>query len=428
MADQANGPASAGRALQAPRPADAGPFALAAVGLLTAFALLQAVTQNNFPDFFIYRAGAELGLHHESPYRLDPIRQRVAEQFPDSTPQVGDTEQEKEDRLVNNCGFFLPPQAVGVFAPFAAVPYPAAKVLWALTTGLSAAAVLLLLRTFGTRPPDSLIGRLIPLFLMLNFLTIGIVVVGQTTLLCVGCVAAGQWCFERRRPLLGAVLWAVPFVKPHLALPLLPLAWYLGGWKRAAAVAGVVGGLNLTGCLIAGVSPREYLEFLGASHSTVAFNLVERNYEITGWNRLVFVVTEWFGRPVAVQQTAWVTMGSYLVWFGLVIGRVAVAGEQPTAAWAAAAAAAAAVVCPQVLGYEALMLAVAVPWVRELFAGGWRVRGWAAVVVLGMQAIPFQVADKFGIDFHRPLGGALFAVLVLVGPIRVSRDPEGIAG
>jgi hypothetical protein len=392
-------------------------FAVAAVGLLTAFALFQALTQNNFPDFFIYRAGAELALQRQSPYRLEPIRERVAEQFPDANPKPTDTEQEKADRLVNNCGFFLPPQAVVVFAPFAAVPYPVAKVLWAAVTGLSAAAVLLLLRTFGTRPPDSLIGRLIPLFLLLNFLTIGVVVVGQTTLLCVGCVVAGQWCFERRWPLLGALLWAIPFVKPHLALPLLPLAWYLGGWKRAASVAGVVAGLNVAGCLIAGVTPQDYLQFLADSHRTVAFNLVERNYEITGWNRLLFVVSEWLGRPVVIQQSAWVTLGSYLVWFGLVIGRVAAAGEWPSAAWAAAAAVAGAVVCPQVLGYEALILAVAVPWVRELFAGGWRVRGWAAVVVLGSQAIPFQVADKVGIDFHRPLGVALFAVLVLVGPI-----------
>ncbi|HJZ55298.1 MAG TPA: glycosyltransferase family 87 protein, partial [Gemmataceae bacterium] len=271
---------------------------LAAVGLLTVFALFLAVSTNNFPDFFIYRAGAELGLRGESPYRLEPIRERVGEQFPDANPKPDAKEEVKADALVNNCGFFLPPQAIVVFAPFAAVPYSTAKVLWSLTTGLSAAAVLLLLRTFGNSPPRSLIGQLVPLFLLLNFLTIGIVFVGQTTLLCVGCVAAGQWCFERKWLVPGAVLWAIPFIKPHLALPLLPLAWYLGGWKRAAAITGVVAGLNLAGCLIAHVSPREYLEFLGASHGTVAFNLVSRNYEIASWNRLLYVMTEALGEPV----------------------------------------------------------------------------------------------------------------------------------
>ena len=292
-----------------------------------------------------------------------------------------------------------------------------------MVIGLSAAAVLLLLRTFGTSPPHSLIGRLIPLFLLLNFLTIAIVFIGQTTLLCLGCVAAGQWCFERKWPILGAVLWAIPFLKPHLALPLLPLAWYLGGWKRAAAIAGVVAGLNLAGCLIAGVSPGEYLEFLRSMHGSVAYNRVERNYGITGWNRTLFVVSAWFDRPVAIQQTAWVTLGSYVVWFGLAIGRVAISGKLPSAAWAAAAAMAGAVVCPQVLGYEALMLAVAVPWVRELFVGGWRFRGWAAVIVLGMQAIPIQTLDAVGFTFHAPLGAALFAILVLVGPLNTRASP-----
>ena len=92
-------------------------FGYAAVGLLTLFALLQALAQNKFPDFFIYRTGAELALHRESPYDLNKIRAAVGAQFPDANPKDTDTENEKADRLVNNCGFFLPPQAVVVFNP-----------------------------------------------------------------------------------------------------------------------------------------------------------------------------------------------------------------------------------------------------------------------------------------------------------------------
>jgi hypothetical protein len=68
------------------------------------------------------------------------------------------------------------------------------------------------------------------------------------------------------------------------------------------------------------------------------------------------------------------------------------------------------------LGYEALVLLLGVPWVRELFADGPRAWGWAAVALLGLQTVPFPVFDKVGFDFHRPLGVALFATLVLLGP------------
>ena len=64
------------------------------------------------------------------------------------------------------------------------------------------------------------------------------------------------------------------------------------------------------------------------------------------------------------------------------------------------------------------MLILAVPWARDLFAGGRRAWGWAAVLLLGLQAVlPIQVLDAIGFDFHRPLGAALFAVLVLAGPL-----------
>src|SRR5262249_37451250 len=157
-------------------------------------------------------------------------------------------------------------------------PYPIAKVLWAVVMGLSAAGVLLLFRTFGGERPRSLIGQLAPVLLLLNLLTLAGIVVGQTPLLAVGCVAAGQWCFENRRAVLGSVLWAIPFIKPHLALPLIPLAWYLGGWKRAAGVVAAVAGLNLLGCLLAGRSPLllvEYLEFIGSAHKSVIWNRAE---------------------------------------------------------------------------------------------------------------------------------------------------------
>ena len=50
---------------------------------------------------------------------------------------------------------------------------------------------------------------MLPLILSFNYLTVLVVELGQTSLLFTGCVAAGLWCFERKRPALGVLLWAI---------------------------------------------------------------------------------------------------------------------------------------------------------------------------------------------------------------------------
>lgn len=385
--------------------------AFAAAGLVFAFALLQ-VNANGQPDFFIYRFGAQLGLRGESPYDTAKVRAAAAEQFPD--PDAG------PDSFVNNCGYFLPPMAVLLYAPFALLPLSAAKIVWAVLSAIAAFGIARLPKRFCTIaqagmpvPPSNWLW-LLPFLLVVNFLTLAIVQVGQTTLVVVGCVAIGQWCFEKGRPTIGILLWSVAFIKPHIALPLVPLAWYLGGWKRAAALVAVVGIGNLLAATIVGGSPlflREYLDFLAAGHKSVAFNLAERNPEITSWNRLLFVIT-----GVLIEQTATTTFASYLIWFGLVLGRCAWSGTTPSAAWAAAAAAVGAVFCPQVLAYESLVLVLAVPWVLELE----RRQALLAGLLLAVQLIPFNMMEAIGIEFHRPLAVALLAGLILLGPLTKS--------
>src|SRR5205823_2963222 len=154
-----------------------------------------------------------------------------------------------------------------------------------------------------------------------NYLTLAVIELGQTSLLFVGCAAGGLWCFERKRGAAGVALWSVCFVKPHLALPLLPLAWYLGGWKRAAALLGVVAALNLIGATVVGGSPlflRDFLVYLGSTHKAVVFNRAELNPEITSWNRLLYALTE----PVAggrflVELSATTTVAGFAGWFAL---------------------------------------------------------------------------------------------------------------
>src|SRR5205814_9594823 len=117
------------------------------------------------PDLFIYRAGAGLGLRGVSPYDSARIAALVAEKYPDV-----DRDKPDDEKLVNNCGFFVPPLAVFVFAPFAALPWRAAKLLWALVNALAAAAICLAPRLFrrpGDPPPGPpLVWHIVPVILL----------------------------------------------------------------------------------------------------------------------------------------------------------------------------------------------------------------------------------------------------------------------
>jgi hypothetical protein len=391
-------------------------FAIGSLSVGVNAGLLPSLFPSQTPDFFIIRSGAVIALRGESPYQPELVRALVAEQFP------------SDSQLIANSAFFLPPATLLLYAPLAALPYPAAKLVWALGLIVCAVAVLQVLRTFGTRWPSSPAEQFLPLILLLNYLTLAIVELGQTSFLFVGCAAAGQCFFERglnapRRhrlfECLGAFLWAVPFIKPHLALALLPLAWYLGGWRRVALILVFVAALNVLGCLMIGRSPLflwDYVHYLGQTHKHVIFNRAEFNPTITSWNRLLFAL----GGPL-VELTAVTTLAGYLVWFWLAACRCAFVGRPPSAAWAAAIAAVGGVLCSQVLIYELLLLAFAIPWIRGLFASDQRSRGWLATSLLCVQFIPVGGLAAHGINFHPALGVALLAALVLTGPVESDR-------
>jgi hypothetical protein len=374
--------------------------------LLFAFALYQGLGTNHARDYFIYRLGAELAARGETPYDIPKIRQDVAAAYPE------DDENTKE--FVANCGYFLPPMAVLVFLPLAIIPVAAAKVCWAAVIGIAG--------FFITQLPGRLLRGdsphaanrslfLLPFVLVLNPLALAVVFVGQVTLLSVGCVAAGLWCLNRGRPYLSAVLWVLPFMKPHVALPLIPLLWFLAGWRPTALLVALVIGLNVAGETFVGGSPLflgDYLAYLSDAHKVVAFNRVELNKTITSWNRLLLSA----GGPL-VELSATTTIAGYLVWFGMAIGRVALAGARPAASWMVAVAAVGSVLCSQVLVYELLILALVIPWVRDLFANGYRFFGWFAIGLLSIQLIP---QGALGFSFPPSLGVALLAAAVLVGP------------
>jgi hypothetical protein len=355
---------------------------------------------------YIFWLGAELAARGENPYDVPRVRTHIAAQFPD----------ENAKEFVNNSGYFLPPMAVFVFMPFAMLPWMSAKVAWAVVIGLAGYFIARLPGLLEGTTASRLALVLIPFLLLLNPLALAVVVVGQYTLLFVGCVAAGLFAFERGKPYLATALWVLPFVKPHLAIPLIPLAWYLGGWRPAALLVALLGVLNLAGAWVAGGSPlflRDYFAYLPTAREVVEFNRVEMNPNITSWNRLVFA----WGGPL-VELGAWRIIAGYMVWFGLIIGRCAVTNTLPSAAWAAAATAVGGVLCAQVLVYELLFLAVAVPWLRDLFASGYRLRAWLAIVLMAVHLLPGKVLEPIRADdYYHSLTVVLLAVLVLVGPV-----------
>jgi hypothetical protein len=378
-----------------------------------AFAIhLPHLLGNFHQDFFIYRAGAYLGLRG-SPYDQPALVELVRGQYP------GD------DKLIENCGFFLAPQTVAVFAPFTALPWPIAKAAWSLLSfGLAGLAVWHL-RAFTTNPDRS--QRFVPLVAGAFLLNPNIVTgmpVGQTSLAFFACVVLGEAAYQAGWRRLAGLLWAIPFCKPHLALPLIPLAWYLGGWRRAAELVLWVGALNLLGGLLGTGSPmlvKDYLDHLTNAHKAVIFNRVGWNFQITSWNRLLF---GWTG--VEYDLSAVSTLLGYAVWAALVLGRVFLAKGRPTPAWAAAVAAVGALLCCQVLAYELVLLGLVAPHVLDLAAAGRR--GWVLVflVLLGLASVPFEViaalgeGGRFGrwegaVTSHRSTAVALLAVALLVG-------------
>jgi hypothetical protein len=386
------------------------------VAALTAAAVVMHLPHllgNNHQDFFIYRAGALLGLRGGSPYDPQALQDLVRGQYP------GD------DKLADNCGFFLAPQAVAVFTPFAALPWPAAKAVWSLLSfGLAGLAVWRL--TAFTTDPDWL-RRFVPLVaagFLLNPIVLTGMPVGQTSLLFFACVVLGEAAYQAGWRRLAGLLWAVPFCKPHLALPLVPLAWYLGGWRRAVELVLWVAGLNLLGGLLSTGSPlllKDYLDHLANGHKAVIFNRVGLNFQITSWNRLLF---GWTGAEI--DLSAKTTLLGYKVWAVLVLVRAFLTNGWPTAAWATAVAAVGALLCCQVLAYELVLLGLVVPHVLDLAAAGRRGLVLAFLVLLGLASVPFEVIASLGeggrfgawegaIASHRGTAVALLAVALLIG-------------
>ena len=418
-------------------------IAIVVVALL--IQLFNLFVLNHFEDWFIYRTGVCLGLAGRSPYESEPLKQKVDAQFDD-------------DGLTQDCGFFLLPQAVPLFASLAVLPWTLSKLAFVIVSlSLSAWGIYLTrpkrergsgVASLTHRPSDgaslthrpsdgaSLTHRpgwgvtVIAAALFLAPIVVTGLRVGQTTLLVLGCILLGQVAHTRNRPWLAALLWAVPFIKPHIALPLVPLALYLGGWRRLIRLGLIVLLLNLLGSLIATGSYDllfDYVKKLPDRHKEVSFNKVEFNPQITSWNRTFYSL----GGPLLELSIA-TTLAGYTVWGLLILARVwlfspltpgpsPLGGEgrksrTPTPAWCLAVTGLGILLCAQVLAYELALLGLLGPYLLEL-AGQRRWRILTLILIaLAFTAIPFEARQIISQDYwpsHRAYGVMALSLLVL---------------
>jgi len=347
-------------------------FALAVT--LAAASWLAATRGNASQDLFIFRAAAELPRRGLSPYDTEALRAEVGRQFPESP------------EFVANCGFFMTPQAVAFFTPLTLLPWPATRVAW---TALSFAALVAGLWRLPVPAGRDWWVPVLGLAVLADPLPSMVASVGQTTALMAGLLLLGYAALTRGWAVAGALAWSVLFLKPHVALPLLPLTFALGGPRALAVLVVAVAGGNLLGLALmpdpVGL-PLEYLRHLAEGHKVVLYNRVEYNPLITSWNSALVAA----GGPV-VELGIVGTLAGYAAVAALVAVRRRGGAADPE--WLLAVVAASVPVFCQVLGYELLLLVGVLPLVAQRWPG----TPWWRLAVLGgfwlLKSVPVEAAS-----------------------------------
>ncbi len=345
-------------------------FGLTLAGAIWATASVGNVQE----DLFIYRAGATLPVRGLSPYDGEALRADVAGQYPGS-PQ-----------LIANCGFFLTPQAVAVFTPFAVLPWEIARITW---TGVSFAVLIAGMWWLPVPTGRPWWGPVLAVVALADPLLPMVSSLGQTTTLMAGLLLLGYGATVRGWKVAGALAWSVLFMKPHVALPLLPLAFALGGRRTGVALIVAVIGANLLGLALSPDSlglPLEYLRHVAGGHKLVNYNRIEFNPQLTSWNNALLAG----GGPLIELGIGAILAGYAGV---AVVGATRCRGAKPDPAWLLAVGVAAAPVCCQVWAYELVLVVAVLPLVAERWPGTpwWRLVALAGFWVL--KSVPVETGN-----------------------------------
>ncbi len=315
-------------------------------------------------DFRVMYEGTKVALEGNSPYRAS-LTFKVVEQ----------------------AGFFYPPQSFLIFGPFARLPWHISSWCWVAFLTLCTLPGGLLCWAFGRQPGKYLASAIaLVLISLMNPLTEGAIALGQTALLITCGVSLGQYALERNMRWPGVFAWSIAAVKPHLALPFVAAIGILHGWRRLRDLLLAILLLNLAGCLLTTRSLStllDYINYIGVSHLHVLYNRVQ-NDQIVSWNRLYYVLS-----GEAIDLKAWAMVAGLSLWGALVTGRSFLIGSEKysPALWVAHAAVGA-LLCVQAHGYDMVLLVMLAPHILWLKDHGYR-KGFALLsLVILLTMIP----------------------------------------
>jgi hypothetical protein len=277
-------------------------------------------------DFISYWAAGKLALAGQAPLAYDFAAHRAVE---------------LQATMVAGIPFGYPPAFLILAAPFAALPYGPAAVLWVVLTW---AAYALAVRFWA--PKAYWLAMAMPP-LLINAVT------GQAGFLIAALFIAGMALLPRR-PLLGGILLGLIVMKPQLGL-VIPFALAAGrDWRAFLGAAASAAGVLLVGLLLFGwQSYAAWLHNAGLYSSVVADGLA-------GWQRMASVYA-------ALRFDG---LGAVPAWFAQgVVGLAALAAAcliwrrtSDRDARAAALASATALASPYLFGYDLLLLVMPLAW------------------------------------------------------------------
>lgn len=303
-------------------------------------------------DFISYWAAGRLGLAGQAPQAYDFAAHRAVE---------------LQATMVAGIPFGYPPAFLILAAPFAALPYGPAAVLWVLVTW---AAYALAVRVWA--PKAYWLAMAMPPVLI-NAVT------GQAGFLIAALFIAGMALLPKR-PLLGGILLGLIVMKPQLGLAI-PFALVTGREGRAfLGAAASSAGFLLIGLLLFGwQSYAAWLHNAGLYSAVVADGLA-------GWQRMasVYAALRFDGLGAMPAWLAQAAVGLAALGAACLIWRRTADRD----ARAAALACATALVSPYLFGYDLLLLVLPLTWlIGRGSPAPWLGLCWALLLLGLLQAL-----------------------------------------